>query len=121
MNIYSQIRHNKLKTYFIIALFVGLISLVFYLFGQYYGDPSTYFVFGMSFALFSGLTSYFYADKLVLKMSGAKPASKEQYFDYYTVTENLAIGAGGGRGEPPETCRRGGHDGPVGKTGAFGN
>jgi len=94
MNIYSQIRHNKLKTYFIIALFVGLISLVFYLFGQYYGDPSTYFAIGMSFALFSGLTSYFYADKLVLKMSGAKPASKEQYFDYYTVTENLAIGAG---------------------------
>jgi len=94
MNIYSQIRANKLKSYFIIFLFIGLISLVFYVIGQYYSDPTTYFIIGLVFALFTGITSYFYSDKLVLKMSSAKPASKEKYFDYYTVTENLAIGAG---------------------------
>lgn len=27
-------------------------------------------------------------------MTGAKPANKEEYFDFYTVTENLAIAAG---------------------------
>ena len=38
--------------------------------------------------------SYWFSDKIVLKMSGAKPASKEEYYDLYTITENLAITAG---------------------------
>ena len=94
MNIYTQIRRNKFRTYVIISFFIGLLSLFFYLLGQYIGNPVGYLVFGVLFSGFSGLTSYFYSDKIVLKMSGAKPATKKEYFDYYTVTENLAIGAG---------------------------
>lgn len=75
-------------------MFVGLMSLFFYLLGQYVGNPAGYFAMGVGFSLFSGVTSYFYSDKIVLKMSGAKPATKKDYFDYYTVTENLAIAAG---------------------------
>jgi heat shock protein HtpX len=94
MNIYSQIQGNKLKTYFIIFLFVGIISLFFYLAGQYFGDPRSYFIFGFIFSIFSGVSSYFFSDKIVLKMSGAKPADKKEYFNYYTVTENLCIASG---------------------------
>ena len=94
MNIYTQIRNNKLRSYIIIFAFVGLISLFFYLLGQYVGNPAGYFAIGIIFSLVSGFSSYFYSDKIVLKMAGAKPAVKEEYFDYYTVTENLSIGAG---------------------------
>lgn len=94
MNIYSQIRRNKLKTYFIIFLFIALISALFYLMGQYFGDPKLYFALGMLFSLVSGVGSYFYSDKIVLKMSGARLASKKEHFDFYTVTENLSIAAG---------------------------
>lgn len=94
MNVYSQIQSNKVKSYFIIALFIGLVSLLFYLVGLYFQDPSFYLIFGIGFSAVSGFTSYFFSDKIVLKMSGAQPATKEEYFNYYTVTENLCIAAG---------------------------
>lgn len=35
--------------------------------------------------------SYWFSDKIILTMSGAKPANREEYFDFYTVSENLAM------------------------------
>lgn len=94
MTIYNQISGNKFKTYVIIALFMGIMFTFFYLLGKYVGDTTTYFTIGIIFSLVSAVGSYFYSDKLVLTMAGARPADKKEYFDYYTVTENLAIAAG---------------------------
>ncbi|MGB4966311.1 MAG: M48 family metallopeptidase, partial [Microgenomates group bacterium] len=60
----------------------------------YMGDSSFYLGFGLIFSLISSVGSYFYSDKIVLAMSGAKLADKKTYFDYYTVTQNMAIAAG---------------------------
>lgn len=35
-------------------------------------------------------SSYWYSDKIILSISGAHEASREKYFDFYTVTENLS-------------------------------
>lgn len=94
MTIYSQIASNKLRTYLIIFVFIFLMSGFFFLIGKYFEDPGTYFVFGLIFSLFSAVGSYFYSDKLVLMTVRAHVADKKQYFDLYTVTENLAIAAG---------------------------
>jgi heat shock protein HtpX len=40
------------------------------------------------------IISYWNSASIVLKISGAKPASKEEYYDLYTLTENLSIAAG---------------------------
>lgn len=40
----------------------------------------------MSFA------SYWWSDKIILTISGAKEAKRNEYFDFYTVVENLCIG-----------------------------
>ncbi len=57
--------------------------------------------YGLSFAgimlIISGIItyiSYYYSDKMVLSMSNAKPASKEEYRDLYTIVENLSIASG---------------------------
>ena len=74
------------------AFFVVIIFLGWFL-SQYYGNPAIL----VSFIIFSTLmniASYWWSDKLVLAMSGARPARREEYFDLYTVTENLAITAG---------------------------
>jgi heat shock protein HtpX len=34
--------------------------------------------------------SYWFSDKLILAISGAKPANRNDHFDFYTVAENLA-------------------------------
>src|SRR4030042_543657 len=38
--------------------------------------------------------SYYASDKIVLAISGARPANRKSEFDFYTVAENLAIGTG---------------------------
>ncbi|KXK07916.1 MAG: hypothetical protein UZ21_OP11001000881 [Microgenomates bacterium OLB22] len=94
MNPYTIVRNNQLKTYFILALFAALFSAVFYAMGQYYGNPNGFFLLGFLISVGTSVSSYFWSDKLVLGMTGAKPADKKDYFDLYTVTENLALAAG---------------------------
>lgn len=94
MNIYHAIASNKAKTIIFIFLFVLFFSLVFYFIGNTVGNPKTYFLIGLLISIFSGFASYFYSDKYIVFVTKAKPALKEEYFDYYTVTENLSIAAG---------------------------
>lgn len=75
-------------------LFVLFFLTVSYILGRTLG-------YGLSFAgimlIISGLMSfgsYYYSDKIVLTMAGAKPATKEEYRDLFTTVENLSIAAG---------------------------
>lgn len=94
MSIYSQINANKVRSFFIIFVFITLISFFFFLVGKFVGDPTSYFIIGLIFSLVSGLGSYLYSDKIVLFMTGARPANKNDHFDFYTLVENLSIAAG---------------------------
>lgn len=94
MTVYSQISANKIRTYVIIFLFIVLITGFFLLIGQYFQSPGGYFFIGFTFSLLSSIGSYFYADKIVLWTTGAKAAEKKDYFNFYTVAENLSIADG---------------------------
>src|SRR3989344_4836321 len=94
MTVYDQIKNNKLRTYTIIFTFILLVSGFFYLIGKFVQSPTTYFFIGLTLSLASTVGSYLYSDRIVLFTSGAKPALKKDYFDFYTVTENLAVAAG---------------------------
>ncbi len=76
-----------MSIFFIVLIAVGWI------FAQAYGDPVVLYVFaGVSIAM--NIASYWYSDKIALALSRARPASREEFFDFYTVTENLSIAAG---------------------------
>lgn len=94
MTIHSEIAHNKGKTFFIFGLFIALFSGFFFIVGQFYEAPWGYALVGFVIAMLSTVGSYFFSDKLVLTTTRARPASKEEFFDFYTVTENLSIAAG---------------------------
>lgn len=94
LSVYSQIESNKTKTYLVMAFFTIFIATVAYVLGEASG-------YGMSWAgtalIISGLMSlgsYYYSDKIVLTLSGARPADRKRDFDLFTVTENIAIAAG---------------------------
>lgn len=45
--------------------------------------------------ILSGITtfiSYWWSDKIILAISNAKPATREEYFDFYTAVENISMG-----------------------------
>jgi len=92
-NLYKNQDSNILKTWFLMSVFLVLIIFLGWFLSYYYNDVLIFY-FAIFFSLFMNIFSYWFSDKIVLKMSGAKPASKEEYYDLYTITENLAITAG---------------------------
>lgn len=94
MTIYSQIAKNKLRTLIIFFIFIFLTSGFFFFIGQYFENSTSYLIFGILFSFFSSFLSYFFSDRIILFVVGAKPANKKEFFDFFTVTENLAIASG---------------------------
>ncbi len=93
MNFYQHIDQNKQKTWVIMLLFGAFVTLVGYLLSQALGDGSL-LPMAMIGSLCGSLGSYFFGDKMVLALSGARKASKKTDFTYFTVTENLCLAAG---------------------------
>ena len=94
MSIHSQIQGNITKTYIIMSFFVVFVVLVAYVLGVSLGYGTSFMWIAVLFSVISSFASYYWGDKIVLAMSGAKPANRKQHFDFYTVAENLAIAAG---------------------------
>jgi len=94
MSIQSQIRSNVTKTYLFMAGFVGFVVLLGYVLGNALGYGNSWMFIAVAFSVISSFVSYYWGDKLVLAMSGARPADRRRDFDFYTVTENLCIAAG---------------------------
>ncbi len=94
MNLRSQIQSNKNKTYLLVFFFILLISFVAYVFGEVEGFGLSFVGFALIFSGLTSLISYYYSDKMVLALSGAKEAKRKEHFNFYTVTENLCLAAG---------------------------
>lgn len=78
------------------SLFIVIFTGFFYIIGKYFGGGSGafYALLGFIISFASSVYSYFNSDKLVLSTTHARPATKEEFFDFYTVTENLSIASG---------------------------
>lgn len=100
-NIYEVQSANKVKSGFIVAFFLAFSFVAIYIltraFGVYNGyEPSGLGYFGVAL-IFSGVStfvSYYYSDKIVLGISGARIASPKEDKLFTQVVENLCIGAG---------------------------
>lgn len=74
--------------------FVVFVVLVGYVLGQALGYGTGFMWIAVFISVVSSLGSYYWGDKLVLAMSGARPADRKRDFDFFTVSENLAIASG---------------------------
>jgi heat shock protein HtpX len=93
VNIYSHQSANVRKTWLLMGTFFVLIILLGWTFSRIYGNPSVLYIFVL-FSIFLNIASYWYSDKLVLKLHKARPVTREQYFDLWNSVENLSITAG---------------------------
>ena len=84
---------NIRKTWFLITIFLVLISTVGYVFSRVYGNPGI-LLFAVIFSVITSLISYWYSDKIVIATTGAKPLPKEAAPEVHNIIENLAITAG---------------------------
>jgi heat shock protein HtpX len=91
--LYTQQTKNVEKTWFLMTVFFVVVVLVGSAFSFYYGNPNILYIF-VAFSILMNIFSYWYSDKIVLKLAGAKEANKAENFDLYTIVENLSITAG---------------------------
>lgn len=75
------------------VLFLGLLMAFGFVLSQYYHNSLILYAF-VGVSLLMNFYSYWFSDSLVLKLTGAKEATRAEYFDLYTSVENLAITAG---------------------------
>jgi heat shock protein HtpX len=85
-----QHRHyNGLKTAALLGLLTSLILLIGYWFGG-----STGLVIAVFLSLAMNAFSYFYSDKIALRVMGARPVTQAQAPQLYAMVHELAVGAG---------------------------
>lgn len=94
MNFYNQIDANKQKTFLIMAGFIAFITLAVYFMVMGLGFDVSYVWIALILSGGTSLVSYYYSDRMILSLSGAREASRKQDFLFYTVTENLSMAAG---------------------------
>jgi len=93
MNLYQQQASNVRRTWALIIGFLIVVTGLGYAISYYYDSPGILII-AFVIAVVTNFYAYWASDKLVLSLNHARPASREEFFDFYTVTENLAITAG---------------------------
>ncbi len=99
MDFYSTISHNKKMTYVLFLMFfllIGFLSLIFsFVLDIYFGAGFIFFfsIFGILTIIFA-LASYYNSDKIVVKVTGAREAPKEQFKQLHNIVEELCLSSG---------------------------
>lgn len=91
--LYQERSENVWKTWALMFGFFVIVMLVGWGVSWYFDSPAILYG-AVLFSILMNVGSYWFSDKLVLSMTKARPALREEFFDFYTVTENLAITAG---------------------------
>jgi heat shock protein HtpX len=92
-NLYKVQESNVLKTWALMLGFLIFVIGIGWFLSLYYEDVTILYFF-IALSLIMNFTSYWFSDRIVLRISGAKPATREEYFDLYNITENLSISTG---------------------------
>lgn len=93
VTLYTHQSQNVRKTWLLMTVFFIVVIGIAWAFSYIQNNPSILY-FGVIFSVVMNVLSYWYSDTIAIKMAGAEPATREQYFDYWNAVENLSITAG---------------------------
>jgi heat shock protein HtpX len=91
MTHYDLVAQNKFKSFLIITFFIAFILGVTYVMAQAFGYGLDVVGLALIFSGVMSFASYWWSDKIILTISGAREATRKEFFDFYTVTENLVL------------------------------
>ena len=75
------------------AIFFGVVIAVGFIFSQIYGNPGILYT-AVIFSILMNVVSYWFSDKIVLKLHRAKPVDFKENPELYRILENISIAAG---------------------------
>ena len=91
--LYTQSDRNVRLTWIYITGFLVFVIGVGYVFAQAMGNSAILYG-AVIFSVLMSFGSYWWSDKIVLSMSGAKEVTRENARELYNIVENLCITAG---------------------------
>ena len=91
--LYTQQASNTRKTWLQMTVFLVLVIVLGWLISFYYNIQAILYM-AIIFSLVMNFASYWWSDKIVLSLAGAKPALHDSNTELYHLVENLSITAG---------------------------
>ncbi|MBD3279192.1 MAG: M48 family metalloprotease [Candidatus Pacebacteria bacterium] len=91
MTHYQLVANNKRRSWLIITLFMVFVVGATYVMATGLGYGLDIIGIALIVSGLMSFASYYWSDKIILGISGAKPATRQEFFDFYTVAENLAL------------------------------
>jgi heat shock protein HtpX len=91
---FEQISENKFKSGLLVFCFIALIFMLVWVLQALMGFGTAGFILALIVASLLAFISYWSSDKIVLAISRARPATKEEFPYLYNVVEGLALAAG---------------------------
>lgn len=91
---YNQIASNKRKTWILMIVFLTVIVILGWIFGQSQGIGYGGIAMATAIGIVLNLVSYFKGDKIALSMAKAQAIKKEDNPYVYRMVENLCISSG---------------------------
>jgi len=91
--LYTHKDSNIRRTWFLIGFFLVFVIGLGWVFSYQFQTPIILLI-AVVFSTLMSFTSYWYSDKIVLKMTKAKEIKREENRELYRIVENLCITAG---------------------------
>ncbi|HVV39004.1 MAG TPA: M48 family metallopeptidase [Candidatus Paceibacterota bacterium] len=91
--LYTHKDENIAKTWVLMGIFLCTVIGIGWAVSFYFNNPGI-LVFAVILAIVMNITSYWFSDKIVVSMAGARPAEDAEFPELHNIVENLAITAG---------------------------
>lgn len=91
---FDSIKKNKRESFFIISVFVLVITLIIYYVCNALDFGPISIVIALVFSIGSAWSSYYYSDKIVLTLNKARPATREENLQLVNILDSLIVASG---------------------------
>jgi len=91
--LYTQQSKNVSKTWLLMSAFFVIVIGIGFFFSQYYRNPNILYFF-VIFSVVMNVASYWYSDKIALRINHAKQIQESDNQELWHIVENLSITAG---------------------------
>ena len=91
---FEDIQKNKMKSWFIVLLFLVFISFIVYYICMALDLGTMSIVIAMIFSIASTWGSYYFSDKIVLSLNKARPATREENQKLVNILDALVVSSG---------------------------
>lgn len=91
---YEDIKRNKIKTGLIISIYIIVVTLIVYYICYALDFGVFSIILALIFSIASAWGSYYYSDKIILSLNGARPATEEENKKLINILDGLMISSG---------------------------